>query len=792
MIIKQYVSAFLLAALILPIQMQAQKKPTVKPWNPDNTLNNTIALIPQPTELTPKPGFFTLTGDVKLFVSFKDAGARQIATDFSQHFETICGMRLALADADNEKPGTKSIYFDPMKDNSLGEEGYRLSVVPERIVIKSNSDKGYFYAVQTIYQLLPPAVFSIQKLLRPAIWRMPAAEITDIPRFKYRGMHLDVCRHFFGVDFVKKYIDLLAMHKMNTFHWHLTDDQGWRIEINKYPKLTEVGSVRKETLVGHYSDTPVTYDGKPYKGYYTQEEIKEVVAYAKARFVDIVPEIEMPGHAKAALAAYPELACTDGPFEVATTWGVFDDVFCPSEKTFTFLEDVLTEVMDLFPGKYIHIGGDECPKTRWEKSSFCQKLMHKQGLKDEHALQSYFIQRIEKFVNSKGRRIIGWDEILEGGLAPNATVMSWRGTEGGIAAAKEGHDVVMTPGSNCYFDYYQADPSHEPLAIGGMLTLETVYSYEPTPAELSPEQAKHILGAQGNLWTEYIADNKYAEYMAFPRACALAEVDWSPREKRDIRDFVKRLQIHLQRLEMMKVNYAKNVYDVKSSLSFDSRTNSTNVKLESLDQQHIIRYTIDGSEPNGRSSQYQGPFAITGSCTVKAQMFQNQLPVGNVLIQSFVLHKCAGKPYTLKYPFEKYNGGGLFGLTDGIQGPLNNYGKWVGFSGKDLDATISLDEATSVTNVTLHFLKYEAAWIYLPQYVEISISDDGTTFTKVASTEVKGLSTEPRSIVEVNIPVSDAKGRFIRVVAKNVGKCPPGSQCAGQDAWLFVDEIAVK
>ena len=388
-------------------------------------------------------------------------------------------------------------------------------------------------------------------------WNIPAVEITDYPRFEYRGMHLDVARHFFPVEFVKKYIDLLAMHKMNRFHWHLTEDQGWRIEIKKYPKLTEIGAWRDSTLIGNYGSG--VYDNVRHGGFYTQEEIKQVVAYAQKRHITIIPEVEMPGHSSAALAAYPEFGCFDKEYHVTSTWGVFEDIYCPKEETFDFLEDVLVEVMELFPSKYIHIGGDEAPKKQWEESEIAQEVIKREGLKDEHELQSYFIERIEKFLNENGRQIIGWDEIMEGGLAPQATVMSWRGEAGGIQAAKIQHDVIMTPNGTNYFDHFQAEPTaDEPISIGGMTTLEDVYNYEPIPEELTPEEAKYILGSQGNVWSEYLHSGKKVEYMAYPRATALAEVVWSSVENKDWEDFLERLQTHFNRLDILDVNYAKH------------------------------------------------------------------------------------------------------------------------------------------------------------------------------------------------------------------------------------------
>ena len=428
------------------------------------------------------------------------------------------------------------------------KEAYQLNILGDRIAIYASTNQGLFYGIQTLLQLIPFTTNATEIKLDNLM-------MDDVPKFQWRGMHLDVSRHFFSKEFIKKYIDYLAMYKMNTFHWHLTDDQGWRIEIKKYPKLTEVGAWRNGSMIGHYTDQ--TFDDIRYGGFYSQEEIKEIVAYAKERHITVVPEIEMPGHALAALASYPEFSCTGGPFEVGKSWGVFDDVFCPKDETFTFLENILSEVMALFPSEYIHIGGDECPKVRWKSCPNCQKRIKHEKLKDEHELQSYFIESIEKFLNDNGRKLIGWDEILEGGLSPNATVMSWRGIEGGIAAAKMGHDAIMTPGSHCYFDHYQADPEFQPTAIGGMTTLKEVYNYEPIPEVLNDEEAMHILGAQANVWTEYINNIAYAEYMTYPRALALSEIAWSAKESKNYADFKKRLTGHLPAMDALKINYSK-------------------------------------------------------------------------------------------------------------------------------------------------------------------------------------------------------------------------------------------
>lgn len=444
-------------------------------------------------------------------------------------------------------------------DNSIeNDEGYVVSVRYNKIIISGKTAQGVFYGIQTLRQLIPASIESDDNQLEEIT--IPAVTIKDSPTYTYRGMHLDVARHFFPVAFIKKYIDLIAMHKMNTFHWHLTEDQGWRIEIKKYPKLTEIGAWRKETVL-EKNFSPFKGDGKRYGGFYTQEEIKEVVAYATERHVTVIPEIEMPGHSLAAITAYPELGNEGEQYEVGTSWGVFNEIYAPSEKTFKFLEDVLSEVIALFPSKLIHIGGDEAPKTQWKSSKLAQEVIRREGLQNEHELQSYFIKRIERFLNSKGREIIGWDEILEGGLAPNAAVMSWRGTEGGIAAAKEHHNVVMTPGHSCYFDHYQTeDKGTEPLAIGGKTTVADVYAYEPTPKELTLEERQYILGAQGNVWTEYMNNSAQVEYMVLPRMSALSEVVWSSKESKNWADFLARLKHFSKRLDAMKLNYATHVF----------------------------------------------------------------------------------------------------------------------------------------------------------------------------------------------------------------------------------------
>jgi hexosaminidase len=511
-------------------------------------------LVPVPAQLKASPGQFTVNSNTQIVLNPVSPEMHNAVVILNDLLNRSAGYKLQIT----ESAVAANAIVCKINPAISNPEGYKLSVKTNRITLEAQTPQGIFYGIQTIRQLLPAQIE--RPFLSNVAWTVPCVEIEDAPRFGYRGLMLDVSRHFMPKEFVMKFIDMLAYHKMNTFHWHLTDDQGWRIEIKEYPKLTQTGAFRNRTLEGHYTiPEKRKWDNTRYGGFYTQKDIKEVVAYAQKRFVTVIPEIEMPGHAIAALASYPELSCTGGPFEVEGLWGVFNDIYSPKEETFTFLEKVLDEVADLFPSKYIHIGGDEAPKLRWENDAYCQELIKKEGLKDEHELQSYFIKRIEKVVESKGKRIIGWDEILEGGLAPNATVMSWQGESGGIEAAKQKHDVIMTPTTYVYLDYYQANPETEPLTIGGFLPLWKVYSYNPMPAALTADEAKHILGVQGNIWTEYIKTPEQAEYMAFPRGAAIAESGWSPDAKKNYTDFKERMIRQFKRYDGIGWNYCKAI-----------------------------------------------------------------------------------------------------------------------------------------------------------------------------------------------------------------------------------------
>jgi hexosaminidase len=508
-----------------------------------------ICIVPWPVEIQQAKGFFTLKGSTKVVV---DKEILPLVERLQEYLSPATGFMLDISDSGKEQKNSIQLKINS-QSSTLGAAGYHLTVKPKSILIKASDNAGIFYGIQTLCQLLPVEIYSNQKI-SDIEWNIPCVSIEDYPRFKWRGVHLDVARHFMPKEFVKKFIDTLAVHKINILHWHLTDDQGWRIEIKKHPKLTQVGAWRKETVIGKNTGE---YDGKPHGGYYSQDDIKEIVEYAAERYINIVPEIEMPGHCQAALACYPELSCTGGPFEVGKIWGIYKDVFCAgNEATFEFIEEVLSETIELFSSKYIHVGGDECLKTRWKSCPKCQSCIDAEGLKDEQQLQSWFVKRIERFLKSKDRKLIGWDEILEGGLATDATVMSWQSESGGITAAKLGRDVVMAPMSHTYFDQYQARTG-EQLAIGGFLPLDKVYSYDPIPEVLSETESKHVLGVQTQLWSEYISTPDHMGYMAYPRACALAELAWTPLAQKDYNLFHERLGIHLKRLEYLSVNFRR-------------------------------------------------------------------------------------------------------------------------------------------------------------------------------------------------------------------------------------------
>ncbi len=734
---------------------------------------NKLNLIPYPQKIEFSQGEFILPEKIILDENLSKSEREYYSKYFGKFFTLTYGKK--------EKMQLISALFSPSVvplSEEQKKEKYAIEISPANIVIRSYTDQGHFLALQTLIQ-----IFEQYKDSK----KIPAMKIEDQPKFAWRGMHLDVCRHFFTVDEVKQYIDYLAMYKLNTFHWHLTDDQGWRIEIKKYPKLTQIGSKRKESMIGAYADN--TFDGKPYGPYfYTQDQIKEVVKYAQEKHITVVPEIEMPGHALAALSAYPELACTKGPFEAATKWGVFDDVFCPKDETFTFLENVLDEVIQLFPSQYIHIGGDECPKTRWKECAHCQELIKKNNLKDEHGLQSYFIQRIEKYVNSKGRKIIGWDEILEGGLAPNAAVMSWTGVNGGIEAAKSKHFAVMTPGAYCYFDHYQGDPQSEPNAFGGFTPLDKVYSYNPIPSELTTEQGKYIMGVQANLWTEYIDNFKQVQYMIFPRLMALSEVGWGTSDPENYKNFENRVISQFKVLDKMGVNYAKSIYNISGKV-VPAGTGIT-YELSTSQNSSGIRYTTDGADPTINSKTYQGAIPVPASMTIKSAYFENGQLKSSITSQQFTISKTTGKKINLEnQPSENYSFGGAATLVDGIIGNSRQLGKtWLGFNGKDVVATIDFGQKTDFSQVYFNTLENKGSWIHLAKSAKIFTSEDNKNFKLIKEIGKEEIQNAKGKML---LNVGKQNSRYFKIAIENAGIIPAGNPGADSKAWLFVDEIGV-
>ena len=762
---------------------------------------NDVNIIPQPVEMKVHHNSkFTITKNTVLIL--EGSGLEKSAVFFNDYLQQFYGFKLKISKKSN---GNNEIIFNYERMDNPLPGAYTMDINNKTVYIAGDNETGVFYGIQTLLQLLPNNKTQTSNTLA-----IPQLTIKDYPRFPYRGMHLDVCRHFFPPSFIKKYIDYLAYHKFNTFHWHLTDDQGWRIEIKKYPRLTSVGGYRNGTIIGRYPGKG--NDGIKYGGYYTQQEIKGIVKYAADRYITIIPEIEMPGHSSAAIAAYPELSCfpnestkvatgtawsgsTQGK-QVQQAWGVFEDVFSPSEYTFHFLEDVLDEVMQLFPSKYIHIGGDECPKENWKRSPFCQQLIKEKNLKDVHGLQSYFIQRIEKYVNSKGRNIIGWDEILEGGLAPNATVMSWQGDQGGIAAVKDHHNVIMTPGAYCYFDHSQSK-NEDSVTFGGYLPLETVYNYEPIPKGLNADEAKYILGAQGNVWTEYMNNPKKAEYMMFPRMSALSEVLWSPKEKNNWNDFEKKLPSLFKRYEQWGSSYSTAYYNLQPSILSTPDYNGILWRLETKNKKAVIQFNkeLDISDPPNPApfQTYTTPVLINKPGVYSAWLMDNGTRA-NSITQKFSFNKATGKKITIKdEPSSNYPGSSPFTLLNGVitEKGLNQSSEWLGFLGKDLEATIDLGKEENINKIRLDVLKQEGSWIYLPASVEFFTSPDGINFISqgILKPESNGTWVNERKIEK---QLNNVLAKFIKVIAKNYGIIPSGQAGGGNPAWLFADEIEVE
>lgn len=757
-----------------------------------------MSVVPEPVEFTllKNTGNYSVSSQTRINIAGK--GLENSAAFLGSYMQKLFGTPMTTAYS-SEATGI-TLYNLYGKDQKPG--AYELQVNSRGVFIGGDDAEGVFHGVQTLLQLLSQNRNGNE-------FSLPYLHIKDYPRFAYRGLHLDEGRHFFGMDFVKKYIDYIAFHKMNYFHWHLTDDQGWRIEIKKYPKLTEVGGFRNGTIIGRYPGTG--NDHQRYGGFYTQEQIKEIVQYASDRHITIIPEIELPGHASAAIAAYPELSCfpeeatykyfpRESQWAGDTTtkqviqgWGVYDDVFVPSENTFKFLEDVFDEVISLFPSKYIHIGGDECPKTNWKRSAFCQQLIREKGLKDEHGLQSYFIQRMEKYINNKGREIIGWDEILEGGLAPNALVMSWRGEEGGVAAAKQNHKVIMTPGNFVYLDHSQTR-NEDSVTIGGYTPLEETYNYEPIPAELPADKHSYILGAQGNLWSEYLKNTSKVEYMLFPRLSALSEVLWSQKDKKNWTAFEKKMPFLVQYYGLIGNNYSKAFFELEAVVSPTLTHKGVSVSLTSRVPEAKALYSqeIPGATTPDRN-KYTQPVQINGNRKFIYWSELEDKPASAKVTLDFSLNKATGKRISLKYsPSKNYPGqGGAFGLVNGLRSDKGmNSSEWLGWNGQDMEATIDLGQPTQVSVAALHMLESQGSWIYAPGKLELWLSMDGKHFKAVGTTE--SFNKEPLSSGTMTILCATQKARYVKLIARNAGKIPEGKPGAGHQAWMFADEIIVK
>ncbi|MGN6416743.1 MAG: glycoside hydrolase family 20 protein [Pseudobacter sp.] len=660
-------------------------------------------------------------------------------------------------------------------------EGYLLEVNGFNVNLTAHDAAGIMHGVQTLRQ--------IWKKENGAL-KVPVARIHDYPRFSYRGMHLDVCRHFFPVSFIKQYIDLLSLYKFNTFHWHLTDDQGWRIEIKKYPRLQTVAAWRDETMIGHKKELPHRFDGKRYGGYYTQEQVKEIVQYAAERRITVIPEIEMPGHAQAALAAYPQLGCTGGPYKTATFWGVFDEVFCAGkDSTFTFLQDVLDEVITLFPSDYIHIGGDECPKTRWKACPHCQQRIKTQNLKSEDELQSYFVSRVTKYLQAKGKKVMGWDEVLEGGLAQGVTVMSWRGTAGAVEAARMQHDAIMTTEDEYYFDHYQSLYPAEPVAAGGYTPLKEVYNYQPLPDSIDQSLLKYIKGVQGQLWSEYLSTTQQAAYMLLPRAIALAEVAWSPAESMEYDGFLERLRRQPLILKTLGMSMNENFDEISYSINKLQR-GSLSFQLHSSNREAVIRYTSDGSLPDRNSRVYSGLLhsGRDNNGVVRAQLFRNGMPYGRVFELSWFIHKALGADITVtNLPSGKY-GGPADKLVNGISGSHRyNDGQWVGFT-KDFEAVIDLGKVQPVNKVGANVLNYAWQRMWPPVELVVYASDNGQVYAKIA--ELKDFPVN--GINKARATLKNVKARYIKITGKHPGIIPAGKYGAGSTALVMMDELIVE
>ena len=758
-----------------------------------NADNTAVEVVPYPNDVEVKCGSFDVAGAEFHYEAALDSRSKAVVNAFAEQLSKVSGKESKVIE------GTSGEGFSFVFAEELPAEAYVLDVTGKTAEVKASGLRGFNYAIQTIKQMLPVEIYGKDEAAGKD-WSLPCVTINDAPRFVYRGVHLDESRHFFGMEEVKRYLDIMEVHKLNTLHWHLTDDQGWRVEIKKYPKLTSVGSKRNQTLAGHMRGDSYKYDETPYgEGmWYTHEQIKEIIEYAASKGIEIIPEIDLPGHMQAALTAYPELGCTGGPYEVRQIWGISDDVVCAGkESSMVFLENALAEIAELFPYEYIHIGGDECPKVRWEKCRHCQAKIRELGLKDgeyykaEHYLQSYVMERMTRFLSAKGKKVIGWDEILEGSVAEDAIVMSWRGTSGGIQAAKLGHDVIMTPNTYFYIDYYQSrDIENEPLAIGGYLPVEVCYSYEPYAEEMTAEEAKRILGVQANLWTEYIATASHLEYMLLPRLAALSEVQWCNADRKCWDRFLDAADHFCDIYKTMGYTYATHIFDVKGT----KLVNDGQVLMELKAQgDYPIRYTLDGSEPTDKSPLYKKPVVIKESCTLKAKAFRDDLDT-RVFSENFSVSKSTARPITINTePHRRYRAGLPDILVDGTRGDDNfKSGAWGGWFGTEFDVVLDLGGKT-YDNVTLGMLINKPSDIFNPISITALTSEDGQNFTEVAKVEYPvELQSDPEGIKDYTLTFPETSAKYLKVVAVPVQSKPEWHARKGRKGFIFIDEIIVK
>ncbi len=770
----------LVVLILIVITASCQEKKETKVFTEAD-----IAIIPKPVSMQLGNGVFEFNDQTQFVIS--DASQKEIFSTLSDKFKSAAGWTLGISE---KAPQTNFIEF--VVDENLNDEAYELVVNSKKITIKAKTYSGFLYGLESIRQLLPTQIES-KDLVKNTDWIIPNLTIKDEPRFKWRGLHLDVARHFFEKEYILQTIDMLAMHKMNVFHFHLVDDQGWRIEIKKYPKLTEIGGFRNDQEDSHWDGRRVTTpeDDATYGGFYTQEDIKEIVAYAQSKGVRVVPEIEMPAHVMSAIAAYPELSCFETPIGVPSggVWPITEIYCAGKESTFEFLENVLLEVMELFPSEYIHVGGDEATKTNWEKCPHCQKRMKDEGLASVDELQSYFIKRMERFIASHDRKLIGWDEILEGGLAPEATVMSWRGFEGGIEAADQGHDVVMTPTSYMYFDYYQGPQNEEPLAWGGYIPLSKVYEFDPVVETMTPEQAKHVLGGQANVWSEQIKTAAHSQYMIYPRLAALSEAVWSPKESRDWDDFSKRILTLFERYEYLDINYAKSAYLVMADVQIDMDTKEASVSLKNEFTDADIRYSLNEDQLSDQAIKYTEPLKIDKTTTIHASLFKEDKAVGVPFNTTVAFHKAVGKKVTFKEVYDdRYQGDGEFGMVNTLRGTKNfQDGRWQAWLGKGMEAVVDLGEEMPIHEVLVGTLENQGPGIYFPTAVSVYVSNDGKTFKEVG-VEKRAFAKNPASdLKDFKISFEEQSVRYVKVVAKSLEKLPG----AVGGVWLFVDEIII-